>query len=110
MRKEVIDPMFEENQLHPIIMLETAINTALTQIVGKGFPVQSSAFSVSYLVHIAMIVHGFACLIIPVECLYRSTGKTINSANQYYDLIRLMDQYGQKLEKIFLTESPGYLK
>ena len=83
MRKEVIDPMFEENQLHPIIMLETAINTALTQIVGKGFPVQSSRILVSYLVHIAMIVHGFACLIIPCGVSLSSTGKTINSANQY---------------------------
>lgn len=49
----------------------------------RGFPVQSSRILVSYLVHIAMIVHGFACLIIPCGVSLSSTGKTINSANQY---------------------------
>ena len=110
MRKEVIDPMFEENQLHPIIMLETAINTALTQIVGKGL-------SCTILPHYRVLSSPyrddcawFRLLDNPVWSVSIVHRKDYKLSKSIYDLIRLMDQYGQKLEKIFLTESPGYLK
>lgn len=64
----------------------------------------------SYLVHIAMIVHGFRLLDNPVWSVSIVHRKDYKLSKSIYDLIRLMDQYGQKLEKIFLTESPGYLK
>lgn len=110
MRKEVIDPMFEENQLHPIIMLETAINTALTQIVGKGLSCtilpHSRVLSSPYRDDCAW----FRLLDNPVWSVSIVHRKDYKLSKSIYDLIRLMDQYGQKLEKIFLTESPGYLK
>ena len=36
MRQEVINPMFEEYGFHPRILIETAMNSALAQLVSKG--------------------------------------------------------------------------
>jgi DNA-binding transcriptional LysR family regulator len=108
MRREVIDPMFEANHMQPIIMLETAINTALSQIVSKGL-------SCTILPHSRVLASRyrdecawFRLLSNPtwsVAVVYRKDYVVSHSISY---LIGLMDEYGQEMEQKFLVESPGY--
>ncbi len=108
MRQEVINPMFEEYGFHPKILIETAMNSALAQLVSKGICCtilpHSRVMASSYRDQCAW----FRMLGNPTWSVSFVHRKDYRLGGNLKYLVELAKRYGQRLEKEFEKNSPHY--
>ncbi len=110
MRQEVLDPLFERCGFHPYIMMETAMNHALAQMVGEGLCCTILPHSRVAASKDRDRVAWFRILENPTWSIAMIRRKDYRMSHSVQYLLSLSKQYGKAVERQFLTESPGYNK
>lgn len=105
--RKVIDPCFEAAGFHPNLLIETAMNHALVQMVSSGFCctiLPESRVRVSpYQANCAW----FALSINPHWSIYLAYRKDMQFSESHKYFIRLAQNYGRMIENCFLRSEIG---
>lgn len=108
MRKDILDPCFHAAGFSPKILVETAMNHALVQLVANGLCCavlpHSRALASSYRDSCAWFrIKGN-----PVWNVSFAYRKNMSFSNSHRYFITLAQRYGRQMEEKFQLESPGY--